>query len=58
MEASTSNWQTDGRELLGNVPVDADKPATFYGDDRAQNVVKGSIDIAAHNEWLLLWLAS
>ncbi len=50
------HWKHGQRQLFVNVPADGDKPATYYGDDRSQNVVKGSLDTSAQQEWLLLWL--
>jgi len=50
------HWKHGQRQLFANVPADDDKPATYYGDDRSQNVVKGSLDTSAQQEWLLLWL--
>ncbi len=49
------HWKHGQRQLFVNVPAD-DKPATYYGDDRSQNVVKGSLDTSTQQEWLLLWL--
>ncbi len=50
------HWQTPARELLVNVPAAASQPATYYGDDRGQNRLKGTLDTAGRNEWLLMWL--
>ncbi len=50
------HWKHGQRQLFLNVPADDDKPATYYGDDRSLNVVKGSLDTSAQQEWLLLWL--
>jgi len=50
------HWKHGQRQLFVNVPVDDDKPATYYGDDRSRNVVKGSLDTSAQQEWLLLWV--
>ncbi len=50
------HWTRGQRQLFINVPAGDMKPATYYGDDRSQNVVKGSLDTSGQQEWLLLWL--
>ncbi len=50
------DWHDTNRELLVNIPADPNKPATFYGDDRANIKLKGSLDTSADNVWLLMWL--
>ncbi len=56
------HWQLATRTLLVNVPVDVDKPATFYGSDRinrdksACNVIEGFLDTSVQNQWLLIRL--
>lgn len=52
------DWRTPGHELLVNVPVDPTQPLGYYGDDGAGGKkVKGTLDPAAPNRWLLAWLA-
>lgn len=51
------HWRTPAPELLVNVPVAADEPIDFYGDDRhGGHHVKGALDLAEVNHWLLMWL--
>jgi hypothetical protein len=53
------DWRSGPRQLLLDIPVDEHAPATFYGDDgNFGHVVKGSLDLADDNSWLMLWLAS
>jgi hypothetical protein len=52
------DWRVRGHELLVNVPADPSQPATYYGDDGAGGKkIKGTLDPAAPNRWLLAWLA-
>lgn len=50
------HWKTKNHELLVNVPVDEQEPASFYGDDFARHSIKGSLNLSAKNDWLLMWL--
>jgi hypothetical protein len=56
------HWKTTRRELLINIPDTPDEPANFYGDDSASNehpakqTIKGILDTAKDNQWLLMWL--
>ncbi len=50
------HWQTDGYELLINVPADTNTPVAHYGDNRAGRITKGPLDLSAPNHLLLLWL--
>jgi hypothetical protein len=51
------HWKLANRELLINVPADASKWATYYGDNRhGGNTVEGQLDTNAPNHWLLVWL--
>ena len=53
------HWRPPRRELLLNIPVAEDAAVRFYGDDGASgHVVKGSLDPADDNTWLMLWLTS
>jgi hypothetical protein len=53
------HWRTPGRELLVNIPPDVTAPADYYGDDRhGGHVVKGTLDPAEDNLWLLMWLTT
>lgn len=48
------HWKTAERELLINIPVE-DEPAEYYGDGPRESV-KGKLDLATSNEWILMWL--
>ncbi len=50
-------WESDSYELLLNVRSDSLAPAGFYGDDKGHLKIKGTLDLSAYNEGLLLWLA-
>lgn len=50
------HWDTPEYELLINVPGDSEQPATFYGDDRGRQHVKGTLIPNAVDEDLLLWI--
>jgi hypothetical protein len=50
------HWKTGESELLINIPVDLSEPATYYGDNKAGQIVKGNLDTQANNQWLLMWL--
>ena len=50
------HWQTQTRELLVSIPVEPEQPAGYYGDDHGKNRIKGTLDTAGRNEWLLMWL--
>jgi hypothetical protein len=51
------HWLTPKRELLINVPVEAGTPFDFYGDDRqGDHQVKGALNPAEENHWLMRWL--
>lgn len=49
-------WRLNGRKLLVNIPADENASATFYGDNRDGDVVKGSLNTATGKQWLLTWL--
>jgi hypothetical protein len=48
------HWRTPKRELLINVPDDAEGPASYYGDDREEgtgNAIRGkNLDTSADSE--------
>jgi hypothetical protein len=50
------HWDCAQYELLVNIPDDPNVPATFYGDDRGNLSIKGTLDPSAYNSGLLLWL--
>lgn len=52
------HWETPACELLINVPSDASRPASFYGDDRGELNIKGTLATESFNEGLLQWLAA
>ena len=49
------HWKSSERELLINFPEEED-PITFYGDNSAGEIVKGTLDVSKSNQWLMLWL--
>ncbi len=51
------HWDYPSYELLINVTRDSAKPVTFYGDDRASTVLKGSVPDTDSSATLLAWLA-
>ena len=52
------DWRTPGHELLVNVPANPSQPVAYYGDNGAEGKkIKGTLDPAAPNRWLLAWLA-
>lgn len=51
------HWRTSRRELLLTIPSDPGEMATFYGDDRADQSIKGTVDSSASQPWLIVWLA-
>lgn len=49
-------WQVANRILIVTIPVDPKEPARFYGHDAdSRNVIKGTLDTSANNEWLFMW---
>lgn len=50
------HWDTPDYELLINVPGDPKQPATFYGDDRGRQHVKGTLAPDSVDEDLLQWI--
>jgi len=51
------HWDTDGYELLVNIPANPETPVSFYGDDRGKISIKGTLDPSTYNRGLLMWLA-
>lgn len=50
-------WKLADRELLINIPVDENQPATYYGDDsKNNNITKGKLNLTEKHEWILMWL--
>jgi hypothetical protein len=52
------HWQTSDRNLLINVPADAQRPATYYGASRGGETTSGLLDTQTARLDLLLWLSS
>ena len=50
------HWRTAERELLINIPERAEEAADYFGSGDAQDAVKGKLNTALPNEWILLWL--
>ncbi|HMF30462.1 MAG TPA: hypothetical protein VKK79_03565 [Candidatus Lokiarchaeia archaeon] len=50
------HWKSSKFDLLVNLPEDVAEPATFSGDDYAQNVIKGTFEIDKMSQGLLYWL--
>lgn len=48
-------WDTSTFELLVNVPSDPSKRASFYGDDRGNIFIKGTLETELINHGLLTW---
>ena len=50
-------WKLKDRELLINIPVDENNLAGYYGDN-SQNgsIIKGKLNLAEKNQWILMWL--
>ena len=52
------HWDHPSFEILINIPADPGAKAGFYGDDRGEIAIKGSIDPSRFNHHgLLLWMA-
>lgn len=49
-------WTSEKRTMLLNFPVDESMPPDFFGHDKGQDVIKGTLDLTSQNHWLLLWL--
>jgi hypothetical protein len=49
------HWKSTARELLINIPEEVGESGTYYGDNKAGQIVKGTLD-KSNNLWLLMWL--
>lgn len=49
-------WVSAKRTILINFPADENTSADFFGHDKEQDSIKGTLDLASQNHWLLLWL--
>lgn len=49
-------WRAEKRTLLINFSAGENEPADFFGSDRGEDTIKGTLDISSQNLWLLLWL--
>lgn len=49
-------WVSAKRTMLINFPANENAPADFFGHDKGQDIIKGTLDLASQNHWLLLWL--
>jgi len=49
-------WKSAKRTLLINIPANKDDIADFYGDDKATDIIKGTLDTSSSNQWILMWL--
>ena len=50
------HWKLPSFELLVNVPSDATRPATFYGDDHGVLCIRGNLNAAGDVPGLIVWL--
>jgi hypothetical protein len=50
------HWRVGDHELLTNIPSDVAQPASYYGNSKRGDVIKGSLDTSTNNVWLLVWL--
>jgi len=49
-------WKTNDYDLLVNISENPESPATFYGENKGKNHIKGSFDPSDYNQGLLLYL--
>jgi len=50
-------WKLADRELLINIPIDENEPASYYGDDsKNNNITKGKLNLSEKHQWILMWL--
>ena len=49
-------WVSAKRTVLINFPADENAPADFFGHNKGQESIKGTLHLASQNHWLLLWL--
>jgi len=52
------HWKQTSRELLVNIPADANQLSVFYGDNYGTQSIKGSIDLDDFNLVLAQWLTN
>lgn len=52
------HWKHQSRELLMNIPADANEPAAFYGDDHKTQKFRGQLDVKTFNLGFAHWLIS
>lgn len=50
-------WQLEDRDLLINIPAQADAPCSFFGEDLEGNTIAGDAPILPRRLDLLAWLA-
>lgn len=49
-------WKAEKRSLLINFPASIEEPVDFFGSDKGQDTIKGTVDLSSQNLWLLMWL--
>lgn len=52
------HWKYQSRELLMNIPADANEAAAFYGDDYGTQKFRGQLDVKTFNLGFAHWLIS
>lgn len=52
------HWETERWELLMEIPPHPGVSAEFYGDDKGNTQIKGTLDIRFNHSVLLWWLNS
>src|SRR5262245_7329836 len=50
------HWRTRSRELLINIPHDPNQLAGYYGDNFADEKIKGKLNTSEENVWIMMWL--
>ncbi len=50
-------WETLSAKLLLNIPIEIEKPAQFYGHKSDGSEIRGPVDTAQIQPWLMLWTA-
>ena len=50
------HWRTERREILLNFSADQTLAPSYYGDNYADETIKGTLDTTSKNIWLLYWL--
>lgn len=53
-------WDAGEKRLMINVPAENDEPVAYHGFDRSNDAreVKGSLDPADQNDWIVRWLTA